>query len=676
MEKSVYSGVYHVDLIPIVRALLTEPSDKIDVKLYLEHWKKDDISQILFLDEVLCRQRSDRLSVKKSELQNFETLTANRPPREVPSLFLQTDKEVTVNPALREDLRIEIEKLKQAEATQFHSKLAEVKGKYRGNPLYSTQEDPQRQRLLIFTPKATFLLMAEAWLNSKQIEEIKILSSQVDETLVFILRQKRPWVNELLKSAGQGIPNLSIAFVEGNQIFLVGSRAERVFKETVGDLLTEYEVITEPSAEVLPKIEALFPPPPEIISTPPETRQQTPVSTAPSATTPETVSLENKMLLGQLVSIQQLRDLVKDRDLSRDQKRERLQGMADFSLPLEVMATHTAVFGANQGGKTTTTKRLIEELTRLNVPVLIIDWHSEYAEFIKRLGREVILVPPTAKVKPAGTERALTWNILDPRFYSSEINQKVIEDYIGLVVNLLSAKQLLDLTEPMKNALTNALRNAYSRSKISSNQFPTFADISNSLESVPGPAATLDALRRRLDNFTTGTMGSIFCEQTSFDPSIFFQSNVCIKMNHLTEEFDYAVGLLTFFILKQAASYFKSLGEAPKERPVRHVIVIDEGPAVLRGNKEVQNRLARMLEELRKFGDRLIIVARNTDIPKIVMRETNQKIVHRLQYPQDIDMAAKMIGLTSEKGIISDLPPGVCFFKSATDEAQLVRIVR
>ncbi|MBI2937723.1 MAG: ATP-binding protein [Thaumarchaeota archaeon] len=682
----VYGGIYRDDVVPILKEPDAEPST-VDVKPYIDYWLKEDITQIQLLDEVLSRQKPNRLSVKESEVASFSRLTENTPPKEVPGIYIYTSEGVTINPSVKSKLREEIDKVKLEMAKTQYSKLPSLKRRYEENPLFAVQEEPSKQRVRIYAPKASYLIMTEAWLNSKQVEEVRTLSSQVDHALLFIVHQKQIWLKEILKPQ-PAIPNLGIAYVSQQNI-LLDSTDKNAFENIINDIRADHkapvEQKTQISSEKTVTTENITP---EVTPTPippttpeqPSTSTPTPAPALVAAPKPvsrppniTSTSSAGKMILGQLVEIEDLQYVVADSSLDRGQKRDSLQPVGDFFLPIEVMATHTAIFGANQGGKTTTTKRLIAELSRLKIPVLIIDWHSEYTDLTRRLGGS-ILVPPTALVKPQDDEIPLTWNILDPRFYAMQLNEEVLEDYIGLVVNMLSMKQIMNLTEPMKSAMTNALRNAYSLTDISQGKFPTFDDIRKALEGLPLQTGTLDALIRRLNIMTAGTLGSIFCDQTSFNPSVLFNKNVCIKMNHLTEDFDYAVGLLTFFILRQAASYFKTLGEAPHDHPLRHVVVIDEAPAVLRSYSDVQKLLGRMLEELRKFGEGVIVVARNTDIPKIVLRETNQKIVHKLQLPQDIDGAAEMLGIKPQKDIIADLPPGVCFLKSAGDKPKLIRI--
>ena len=398
------------------------------------------------------------------------------------------------------------------------------------------------------------------------------------------------------------------------------------------------------------------------------------------------INNNTNLTIGNIVSSEELKNLISSTNLTRNEQREKLSETGIFTIPVDELATHTAIFGTTQGGKTTTTKKLILELNKCQIPVMVIDWHNEYATLIKKLNG-VVLVPPTSLVKPNSklNEQALTWNILDPRFYSDKINSDILEDHIELIVNLLSLKQILNLTDPMKNVFTNLLKSVYNfesfkgkiamKMNLSFGNFPTFHDVNKCLNNLNYSSKelsinSLNALKNRINKITTGTLKSIFCTKTSFDPQLIFKQNVAIQMNHLTEDFDYAVSLLTFFILRQLMSHFKKQGESK----LRYVIIIDEASSVLSLHPLIENRVSRMLQELRKFGVGLIIVARDTDISKAVIRETNQKFVHRLQHPEDINNISKMIGLKNNKFLVKDLPPGVCFVKSSGKELKLLKI--
>lgn len=381
---------------------------------------------------------------------------------------------------------------------------------------------------------------------------------------------------------------------------------------------------------------------------------------------PHSVEVADAILLGEQVSITELTELTLKHGLTEDEQREKLVAEASFFYPLSAAATHTAIFGITGSGKSVTTKRLVYEFVSHKVPVMIIDWHDEYTDIIRSLNGSVA-VPPTATRKAKEGEIPFTWNILDPRFYSEDITLDVIDDYIGIVVDLLSHKDLMDLSEPMVGGLIETLRLAYKEMEI-----PTFLKLDDLVEQVSLPPTTADALKRRLQRFSSGSLGKIFCTETSFNPQEIYTKPICIRVKHLTSDHRSAVGLLTYFVLQQTESYFKRLGETNQ---LRHAIIIDEAPMVIGSNPKIERTVVRILQELRKFGEGLVLVCRNPGISDDIMRETNQKIAHKLDLPKDVNAVSNMLGLSgNDKGLIHKLPRGVAFARIAGNPTTLIRI--
>lgn len=381
-----------------------------------------------------------------------------------------------------------------------------------------------------------------------------------------------------------------------------------------------------------------------------------------------------EILLGDLASPDELRSVIAG-PLSEDEKREVLKAEAEFHLPMRSFAMHTCLFGTTNSGKSTTVKRLVSELASRNIPVMVVDWHSEYKDIIKELGG-TILVPPTGKVQPSGDEKPLHWNVLDPRFYSEQLNEAILMDYTGLVVDLLAEKSVMEgLSEPMKSGLSRMLRFAYDEKDTLTTRIPpTIRDLLQYLDEVEMPSGTRDALIRRLERFR-GTLGMIFCEQTSFDPNELFSTPTCIAVKHLTDEFPSVVSLLTYFVLRQVVSHFKNQGEVSHDSPVRHITVIDEAPRVFEAHAKAAGYVEKILEEMRKYGEGLILVARYPGISDIVLRETNQKISHRVKEDKDVNRIARLLEIEKDdKRLLSNLPSGIAFIKTGTDPVRLVRV--
>ncbi len=285
------------------------------------------------------------------------------------------------------------------------------------------------------------------------------------------------------------------------------------------------------------------------------------------------------------------------------------------------------------------------------------------------------MVPPTSEVKPKSDEIPLHWNILDPRFFSDQITDEVIEDYTALVIELLGSKSVLKFTESMKFGMTKLLNLVYSNYD---EEYPTIKTVLDFLEEIEGITdGTRKSLYRRLGNFSSGSQGNIFCKPTSFDPGLLLSTPVCIKMRHLSEDFPSAVSLLTYFLLRQAVSYFKKQGEVQGTKPVRHVTIIDEAPQVIGEHKTIRLYVEKILEEMRKYGEGLVLVGRNSSIGKVILRETNQKIAHRVA-ADDINNVGKLVGIkkTHEQELIGRLPRGVAFVRAGTQPAFPVKIYR
>ena len=377
-----------------------------------------------------------------------------------------------------------------------------------------------------------------------------------------------------------------------------------------------------------------------------------------------------QLILGDKVSSAEMHTLLQQSNLTEDERRNQLIPGEPLIYPLSVAATHTAIFGVNGSGKSVTTKRLAKGLIKYGVPITIIDWHDEYTELIKQLGG-IVAVPPTAKIKPSSDEIPFTWNILDPRFYSSEITGEIIDDYIGIVVDLLGHKELMALTEPMKGGFTEALKLVYKN-----NLSPTFKDVIDILGDITIPPATADALRRRLKRFSSGSLGTIFCSTTSFDPDKMFNKPLDLRVNHLTEEFTSAVGLLTFFLLHQAVAHFKRLGGVVNgQSPVRHVIIVDEAPMVIDTSPRLRKEIVSMLQQMRKFGEGLILVCRKPAIGDDILSETKQMITHTLIVPKDVSYISSTLGLSAQdREMLHSLPRGVAFARIANNPTTLIKV--
>jgi len=94
--------------------------------------------------------------------------------------------------------------------------------------------------------------------------------------------------------------------------------------------------------------------------------------------------------------------------------------------------------------------------------------------------------------------------------------------------------------------------------------------------------------------------------------------------------------------------------------------VIDEAPRVFEAHVKAARYVEKILEEMRKYGEGLILVARYPKLSDIVLRETNQKISHRVIESKDVNQIAHLLDMTrEEKKLLTNLPRGLLLSKRA-----------
>lgn len=383
------------------------------------------------------------------------------------------------------------------------------------------------------------------------------------------------------------------------------------------------------------------------------------------------------LVLGDIVDTDSAKNVIANDNLSATEKLKHLQRIESFNYPLAKVATHTAIFGKTGSGKTTTVNKIVHELIKENVPFTILDWHSEYTEILRNTGGK-IYHPPTAKIPVSEGEIPFTWNPLDHRFYSPKKSKEILEDYFSKIIGMLEPKDVMKLTTSQKAVLLRVLRRAYTPYMQKNKGIPTFEDLLRILreEDIDGHSGAIQALRTRLETMGSGTWSSIFCKKTSFDPQTFFDESACVKMKHLTEDFRGAILLLTQFILQQELAYFKRFRKHRSDSAkLRHVIIIDESQELFT-ETGIASQIESILQEMRGFGVGLILVARHTDIPRSIIRETNTKIIHSLEDPKDVRVVVKLANMEADqRTLLKNLPPGAAFFRLSGRNTRLVRII-
>lgn len=598
IKKYVYSGVSKIDLVPVIPSPRLEACEKTDIAEFVEELKKQDITLIFFLDEVLARQRSDRLSVKRKYLQKFESLTESPPPREIPPLFLQTDEEITINPRLRKELSLELEKQRQVEAMEFFTQVAALKNFSVGRPLHSAHVDHQLRRIRLFTPKAAYLFVIEPWLTSKNVEEILSLSSQADETVVFVLRQKEPWVKELFRYADIDSQKITLAYVNGEKIHL-RSKSDEILSGIISKYLTNYQLVTDGQFVVKPKA---------------ETQKEGIDLGAPEygRFVTDLESVENKMS----------KEIVLGKQSNGKEFRIHFD---DSNSNLNIM-----IVGESGAGKTTTIKTILRNLTNNGTPYLILDLANSFSD----------LVDTSIDIK---NPNAPSINPLE--LYSSNItpydNSTSIADIIGGIFKELGGVQRPLILEALKSVYLN---NGFVLNEGSQEQkpIPLFEEFFNKLE-VMGHSEGADR-KKQISNVLLRLDPIKEYKMFSRKMAISFEKLTTSRSSILLKDLpsDEIRGLVVEFFLRKLFTFFESKDEVPTI-DARIFCVIDEIHNLAR---EDESPLVRCLRELRKRGVAFVLASQfPRDFSEFLSGNIETRISHRCEQPPHAADAAATLAI-------------------------------
>lgn len=299
----------------------------------------------------------------------------------------------------------------------------------------------------------------------------------------------------------------------------------------------------------------------------------------------------------------------------------------------------------------------------------VIDWNDEYVSLMQELDG-VVAVPPTTTTEPGAGEISLSWNLLDPRSYSPDVTP---DDYVQILVQLLTTRGLIYLPERMKEAFKEALTLAYQERTI-----PTLGNVVNLVGQVSIPFCQATVLRRKLRDFSD-SCGSIFCNDTSLEPIQMFERPMTVRVRHLAWDNKFpAVGLLAFLLLRQAIDYFRRMGKLESKSPVRHVTVIEEAPYVLGSSPKLEEEGDQiLLQAARKVGESVVFICKSAHINKHFLRESNQIIAYNLDTTPlpFANLVGERLGLSREdRRCLRGLPRGIALARMAGNRKTLVKV--
>jgi len=328
----------------------------------------------------------------------------------------------------------------------------------------------------------------------------------------------------------------------------------------------------------------------------------------------------------------------------------RLKGrsrQARVHLALEDVRRHVSILGATGSGKTTTAATLAFRLWKIGCQVLILDWHNEYHGMAEALGGKVISL---------GLAGSPSINPLDPRLCSD------IFTHADVVTDIFS--EVLAFSAPQNYAFINALLDelearGYLGSK-PDGEPPSLEDILERIRNAP-LRSRFDyeikvALERRLIPITLGQAGAAMNGHLQVNIEDVMKGFTVVELGHIRSYSSRR--MLLSVLLKLINDYCTKREKAP----LPHVTILEEAYNVIPPRRiETPACIGeRMIGELRKFGEALIIISQlPTQISQEVIKNSAVRICHSLGTMDDQRLVGGTLGLEGERlKILSGLRPG------------------
>ena len=340
-----------------------------------------------------------------------------------------------------------------------------------------------------------------------------------------------------------------------------------------------------------------------------------------------------------------------------------------MNIPRREMNRHAVVFGMTGSGKTNTVCSMLSKLDDLNY-MIIEPVKGEYHVLpdIHRFNMEV------------GSIHSLNMN---PFWFPQGAKLQYHIDSLKLIIS-----SAFDLYAAMPNILEQCLyrvysncgwdivsgENLYRRELPEENLYPTFqtlcAEINRYLNESAFEGETAGnyrgALLSRLQSFTIGSKGMLLNTNKHIDFKEWSKNNIVVELDALADDADKAIVMGA--LLVQYFEYIKGCGGLSDR--LKHLFVLEEAHHLFRetphnresnanASSQLVSMLNNLLAEIRAYGEGFIIVDQSpSSISTSVLKNTAVKIVHRVDYGDDIKLLQSALLLHEGDNITASLAQG------------------
>ncbi len=355
-----------------------------------------------------------------------------------------------------------------------------------------------------------------------------------------------------------------------------------------------------------------------------------------------------------------------------------------FSFSSEDLNKHTFVCGITGSGKTTTVKKI---LSVANKPFLVIEpAKREYRNLalkktIYTFGKPELNCPqinpfyimlgvsPQAHIDFLKDLFIASFSFYGPMPYILEKCLHNVYKNKGWDLTLGFHPLLADAKHIDKLFNKDYIISQYSK-RAHAYLFPTMQDLKDEIERYVSEEMKYDgevsgniktAIKVRLENLCVGTKGYMFNTNECIDMEKIMNSNCVFELEGLADDSDkaFCVGLMLVLI-----SEYRQTQGAGKNK-LNHLLVIEEAHRLLKNvsteqvSEDIGNpkgkavdHFTNIIAEMRSYGQGVIVAEQipNKLAPDVI-KNTSNKIVHRIVSLDDQQITANTIGLSSEDAI-------------------------
>ena len=356
----------------------------------------------------------------------------------------------------------------------------------------------------------------------------------------------------------------------------------------------------------------------------------------------------------------------------------------EFSLSEEDINKHTFVCGMTGTGKTNTVKMILDKIDK---PFLVIEpAKKEYRNINKkkdiytlgnvqlnslRLNPFYILpgINPQQHIDLLKDLFSASFALYGPMPYIVEKCLSTVYEKKGWNLSFGYHPYLIDLENRQKAFDEDKIKERYN--EIGHKYlFPTMQDLKNEVDEYVESMEydkelkgnIKSAINARIDSLCVGSKGYIFNSNNVPDFNKLFSENTVLELESLSDDADksFSMGLIIIFLNE----YMQVKKELENTDGLKHILVIEEAHRLLKNTSSENNEnfgnpkgkavehFTNMLAEMRSYGEGIIVSEQiPTKLAPDVIKNSSNKIVHRLASKDDQEVMANTIGLKNEEAI-------------------------